>query len=157
MQKKLLACQILRRKCNGMISSSTRKLLFWQRHKDKPQRAFRRKRFWVRNLSVRHSVERVRIRSYGPHFSLIFPHSDWIRRDIPYLSVFSRNVGKHGPEKLRIRTPLNTVKIRSPELHNKDRFCYFTKRDMSITRTWLLGNKSFHSFTYFKYYDTLPT
>ena len=57
----------------------------------------------------------------------IFPHSDWIRRDTPnsvrmrenlrispysvqmrentpYLSVFSPNMGKYGPEKLWIRT-----------------------------------------------------
>ena len=29
----------------------------------------------------------------------IFQHSDWIRRDTKYLSVFSRNAGKYGPEK----------------------------------------------------------
>ena len=29
----------------------------------------------------------------------IFPYSDWIRRDTPYLSVFSPNTGKYGPEK----------------------------------------------------------
>ena len=29
----------------------------------------------------------------------IFPHSDWIRRLTPYLSVFSLNAGKYGPEK----------------------------------------------------------
>ena len=28
-----------------------------------------------------------------------FPHSDWIRRDTPYLSVFSPNAEKYGPEK----------------------------------------------------------
>ena len=32
----------------------------------------------------------------------IFPHSDWIRRNTEYLSVFSPNAGKYGPEKLRI-------------------------------------------------------
>ena len=33
-----------------------------------------------------------RIRSYsGPHFSRIFSHSEWIRRDTEYLSVFSPN------------------------------------------------------------------
>ena len=37
------------------------------------------------------------IRSYfGPHFSRIFSHSDWIRRDTKYLSVFSPNTGKCG-------------------------------------------------------------
>ena len=43
----------------------------------------------------RHCVKSVRIRSYsGPHFSRIFTHSDWIRKDTPSLSVFSLNSGK---------------------------------------------------------------
>ena len=29
----------------------------------------------------------------------IFPHSNWIRRDTSYLSVFSPNAGKYGSEK----------------------------------------------------------
>ena len=29
----------------------------------------------------------------------IFPHSDWIQRETPYLSVFRPNAGKYGPEK----------------------------------------------------------
>ena len=44
MRKKLLACQILRKKCSGTTSSSTQMLLFWQRHKDNPQRVFRQER-----------------------------------------------------------------------------------------------------------------
>ena len=41
-------------------------------------------------VRLTHDVKRVRIRSYsGPHFSCIFPHSDWIR-------VFSPNAGKCG-------------------------------------------------------------
>ena len=43
---------------------------------------------------------------FGIFLVLIFPHSDWIRRDTAYLSIFSPNVGKCGPEKLRIRTLL---------------------------------------------------
>ena len=40
-------------------------------------------------------VKIVRIRSYsGLHFSRIFPHSDWIRRDTSCLSVFSANARK---------------------------------------------------------------
>ena len=31
-------------------------------------------------------------------------YPDWIRRDTPYLSVFSPNTGKYGPEKSRIWT-----------------------------------------------------
>ena len=66
-------------------------------------------------LLITHCVKSVRILSYsGPHFSLIFPHSDWMWRDTelfwsaffphfpafglntPYLSVFSPNAGKCG-------------------------------------------------------------
>ena len=46
--------------------------------------------------TVLHYVKSVRIRNYfHPHFSRIFlPHSDWIRRDTLYPSVFSSNTGK---------------------------------------------------------------
>ena len=30
--------------------------------------------------------------------ALIFLHSDWIRRDTKYLSIFSPNAGKYGPK-----------------------------------------------------------
>ena len=40
-----------------------------------------------------HCVRRVRIRSFsGPHFSRIFPHSDWIRS--PYSVRMRENLGK---------------------------------------------------------------
>ena len=43
-----------------------------------------------------HCVKSVQIRNFsGLYFSL----SDWTRRDNPYLSVFSPNVGKYGQEK----------------------------------------------------------
>ena len=40
--------------------------------------------------NLRHPLRKtVRIRSYsGPHFSRIFPHSDWIRRDTSYSKLF---------------------------------------------------------------------
>ena len=42
-------------------------------------------------------VKSVHTRSYsGPHVSRIVTHSDWIRRDTPYLSVSSANAGKSG-------------------------------------------------------------
>ena len=41
---------------------------------------------------------------FGVFLVRIFPHSVWMRRVTPYLSVFSPNPGKYGPEKLRIRT-----------------------------------------------------
>ena len=51
-------------------------------------------RFNWNNIIV-HYVKSVRIRSYlGPHFSRIFPHSDWIGRNTEYLSVFCPNAGK---------------------------------------------------------------
>ena len=44
-----------------------------------------------------HCVKSVCIWSYsGMHFSRIFPHLDWIRKDTEYLSVFSQNAGKCG-------------------------------------------------------------
>ena len=33
----------------------------------------------------------------------IFLHSNWVRRDTPYLFISSPNAGKYGSEKLRIR------------------------------------------------------
>ena len=58
--------------------------------------------FWRVHIG-HYCVKSVRSRSYsGPHFSHIFPHSDWIRRDTEYLSVFCPNAGKMrekcGPE-----------------------------------------------------------
>ena len=41
---------------------------------------------------------------FGAFLLRIFRHSDGIRRDMKYLSVFSPNAEKYGPEKLRIRT-----------------------------------------------------
>ena len=44
-----------------------------------------------------HCVKSVRIQSCSsPHFFRIFSHSELIRRDLPYLSVFSPNAGKFG-------------------------------------------------------------
>ena len=47
--KKLLACQILLRKGNGTTSSVTR-MLFWLWNKINPQRVFKQKWSWVRDL-----------------------------------------------------------------------------------------------------------
>ena len=41
---------------------------------------------------------------FGVFLALIFPHSYWMQRDTPYLLTISPSAGKHGPEKLRIRT-----------------------------------------------------
>ena len=39
-----------------------------------------------------------KVSKYGVFSGPFFPHSDWIRRDTKYLSVFSLNAGKYGPE-----------------------------------------------------------
>ena len=52
------------------------------------------------------TVEKVSI--FGVFMVRIFPHSDLIGKDTPYLSTFSRNVAKYGPEKFPIR-PLFTL------------------------------------------------
>ena len=55
-------------------------------------------------LCVRPTASKVS--KWNTKFFLVrfFPPSDWIRRDTEYLSVFSQNAGKYGPEQLRIRT-----------------------------------------------------
>ena len=67
--------------------------------------------FWhiLRNVSIHFNVSIQKYKNYpitawkvsvvGVILVCIFPHSDWIRRDTPYLSVFSPNAGKYGPEK----------------------------------------------------------
>ena len=46
-------------------------------------------------LNNSHCVKSVLNRSYsGPHFSRISGHLNWMRRDTPYLSIFSPNAGK---------------------------------------------------------------
>ena len=47
------------------------------------------------NYQTIHCIKSVRIGSYS---GLYFSHSDWIRRDTSYLSVFSPNAGKYRPE-----------------------------------------------------------
>ena len=54
------------------------------------------------NVKVTYTVWKVYVLEV--FLACIFPHSNWLRRDTPYLSVFSLNAGKYGPEKLRIRT-----------------------------------------------------
>ena len=40
---------------------------------------------------------------FGINLVRIFPHLYWMRKDTEYLSVFSPNAGKCGPEQLRIQ------------------------------------------------------
>ena len=63
-------------------------LLHWQRYS-------------VQRGELLNSIYSLREKCPNTEFFLvrIFPHSDWIRRDTSYLSVFSPNTGKYGPEK----------------------------------------------------------
>ena len=54
---------------------------------------------------------------FGVILVRVFSHSDWIRRNTQYLSVLSPNAGKHGPEKLQIRTLFTQCKL-------YQRFCF---------------------------------
>ena len=40
------------------------------------------------------------VSKYGVFLVRILPHLDWIQKDTKYLSVFSPNAGKYGPEKI---------------------------------------------------------
>ena len=48
---------------------------------------------------------------FGAFLVRIFPHSDWIRGDAEYLSVFSPNVGKYRPENILIGTLFTQCKF----------------------------------------------
>ena len=47
----------------------------------------------------------------------IFPHSDWIRTDTPYLSVFSPNAGKYRPGKTPYLDTFHAVNLKPVYLH----------------------------------------
>ena len=40
----------------------------------------------------------LKVSVFGVYLVRIFQHSNWIRRDAKYLSLFSPNAGKYGPE-----------------------------------------------------------
>ena len=60
---------------------------------------------WVKKGSRRRNKNTAwKVSVFGVFLVRTFPHSEWIWRDTPYLSVFSLNGGKFGLEKLRIWT-----------------------------------------------------
>ena len=52
---------------------------------------------------------------YGGFSGAYFQHLDRIRRDTPYLSVFSPNEGKYGPEKTPYSDTFQAVLIKNIE------------------------------------------
>ena len=65
--------------------------------------------YWVcQVLTMGKTLEQLTVTAwkvsvFGVFLVSIFLHLDWIQRHTEYLSVFSPNAGKYGPEKLRIR------------------------------------------------------
>ena len=71
-------------------------------------------KWWLCNVSWLSSYEANtawKVSVFGAFLVRIFPHSDWIRRDTKYISVFRPNAGKYGPEKLQIRTHVTQFEI----------------------------------------------
>ena len=50
----------------------------------------------IKISSVFHTAWKMFV--FGVILVRIFPHSDWISRETPYVSVFSPNAGKYEPE-----------------------------------------------------------
>ena len=69
-------------------------------------------------MILRYTNTAWKVSVFQVFFVRIFPHSDWIRNDIPYFSVFSLNGGKYGPEKLRIWTLFTQRDIYFTKLFN---------------------------------------
>ena len=97
----------------------------------------------------------------------IFPHSDWIRRDTSYLSVFCPNAEKHGPEK----TPyLDSFQVVQKTMFFKDWFrkceksccnqpilSYLLKNYLQQSIIfWVVAEKIAENETYFQISCTTP-
>ena len=50
------------------------------------------------NKQIYIRIHCVKVSIFGVTLVYIFPHLDWMRRDMEYLSVFSPNGVKYGPE-----------------------------------------------------------
>ena len=89
------------RKHQSSIANNHSSTVFEKKNKNKQTKRKRKKK----EKKINTLLPRKKCRySYIVGLVRIFRHSDWIRRDTPYLSVFCPNAGKYGPKKLRIRT-----------------------------------------------------
>ena len=61
-------------------------------------------RILSRDLKVLKIFTAWKVSVFGVFLVRIFLHSDWMPRDILYLSIFSLNASKYGPEKLQVWT-----------------------------------------------------
>ena len=56
---------------------------------------------------------------FGVFLVRIFPHTDWIWRENPYLSVFSPNAGQCGKEQLRLQTLFTRCEVYITKICNE--------------------------------------
>ena len=56
-----------------------------------------------------HAYTAWKVSKYGVFLVCIFAHSDWIRRDTEYLSIFNPNAGKYRPDKTPHLDTFHTV------------------------------------------------
>ena len=127
-RKYTCSCSIIA--CFGRIFQN--KLLFWEN-------SFRSFFKLMKELFTGWKVS-----VFGVILVRIFPHSDWIRWDTPYLSVFSPNEGKCRPEQLRIRT-LFTQCATNPYKEDILRIALFARNfDPSIISLFLTNVPPLH-------------
>ena len=55
--------------------------------------------FRIQSENYWDTITLLKVPKYGVFLVRIFPHLDWIRRDMEYFYVFNPNAGKYGPEK----------------------------------------------------------
>ena len=82
----------------------------------------RKNEYQVDSFSEKHELQVWALREKCPNteflLDCIFLHLDWIRRDTPYLSVFSPNAGKCGPEQTPYLNTFHAVELKNAKLNN---------------------------------------
>ena len=89
--------------CTNHSNDFHSKTMDWFLHNSKTEQKWDNDIFVIL-LKILRTCTEWKVSVFGDFLVGIFPHSDWIRRDTPFLSVFSPNAGKYGPEKLWIQT-----------------------------------------------------
>ena len=76
---------------------------------------------------------------FGVFIVRIFPHLDLIRRNDEFLSVFSPNTGKYGPEEIQIRTLFMwwiMPRVYSEKLHSSNYAYYYYRAVILVTSSY---------------------
>ena len=98
----LHVCFLSIRRSRHFTANVTQASVFWEF--SCPSCYFSNWRFSSINVTIFVNSTAWKVSVFGIFLARIFSHLDWIRRDIPYLSAFSPNAAKYGPEKLWMRT-----------------------------------------------------